>query len=172
MKITPIPPQIDPSAGKKIAYAVGHNSFPGVNGPVVSIAFTVVHSKEGDVGALHVERFQVTEKSIWRLAALAGAVGYSEAFDPTVDEDLEAVFATGPLVIDLQENTYNGRTRLEIKNFSAWRGDKSEKWQGIVTGGEARWDSILTKIKARLTQSGGAGTTMSNVTTNTDDIPF
>ena len=173
MKITPEIPDVEATAGKKIAVAVGHNRFTGSTGTdFLSVAFVVLHSKDEDKGAIHVERFPLIEKAAWRLAQWAGATGYLKDFDVSVDDDVEKIMSVGPLIIDLVEDNYNNRTRLQVKKFTPYRGPSQNEWEQIGAAGENKWASILEGMQSRLTAGSASGNRSTNVTTTADDIPF
>ena len=172
-EIIPEMPRVEPEPGRKIAVAVGKNRYQSQNGTdMLSVAFKFVHSKQQDAGALLVERFALVEKSVWRLARWAGAVGYTSKFNAMSDDDIDELMAKGALVLEGEEETYNNKTRCHVKTFLPYRGSFKKEWSLVVADGEKQWSEIQESLQARLTGSGNYGTTSNIVSTTTDDIPF
>lgn len=173
MRITPELPDVSAQPGRKIAVGVGCYFRESMSGNrVLRIGFVIVHSKENDAGALLIENFVLTQASAWKLAKWAGATKYTQEFDPENSEDVEKILANGPLILNLVEDEYNGKTGVKVKGFEVFGGDMRDQWNNLVMQGENKFQEIVERSQNGLTGNIGSGNSSRNVSTNVDDIPF
>ena len=176
--INPEQTEVKLEAGKKIAIGVGTNRWVSQGGThMLSVAFVILHSEKKDVGALHVERFALTESASWKISRWAGASGHNKSFDVFEDNDVNNVLACGPLMINLVEDNYGDKERLKVGSFERYvhNGDMSSEWESLVSSGESMWSAVLSKMNSRRSDGGnyGSNSHASPINqSNADDIPF
>jgi len=176
--INPEQTEVKLEAGKKIAIGVGTNRWVSQGGTnMLSVAFVILHSEKKDIGALHVERFALTETAAWKVGRWSGASGYLKAFDVYKDDEVNNVLASGPLVINLVEDNYGDKERLKVGSFERYNhnGNMSEEWENLVSQGESVWSAVLAKMNSRRAESGSYGSNSHGspiAQSNADDIPF
>ena len=171
--------------GRKLAHAVGMRRWTASTGtPMVTVGFVVLAdgAKSGDDGKVFMERFAVTQNAAFRIARWAKATGHRSEFEADRDEDWEKIMARGPVVAELKEKTYNGRTSVEVDKFTPFSGQFDPSWDSVVQNGEREFQEIQDRIQNRLNSDGGGSSSSSysspppsrggGAPSAHDDIPF
>jgi hypothetical protein len=180
LMIDPEGGEVKLEAGRKIAIGVGTNRWESQGGTsMLSVAFVILHSEKKDVGALHVERFALTESASWKIGKWAGASGYLQRFDVFNDDEVNNVLASGPVMLTLIEDNYGDKERLKVGSFDRYNhsGEMSDAWETLISQGESMWAAVLNKMQSRSSNSGGSYGNSNHASnpvssTVTDDIPF
>lgn len=164
--------------GRKLSHAVGMSRWTSQGGtPMVSMGFVVLRdAAEGsdDTGKVFIERFALTDRAAWRIGKWAHAAGHRAAFAAESDDDWQRIMARGAIVATLEENEYNGRTRLQVSEWAAFTGQEDPGWEAMVTAGEQEWQRIQQRIADSRSGSGnGSGySAPAPAPGPADDIPF
>ena len=135
------------SIGRKLLAAVGFERYSSRNGnPMISVRFICLQDYEGGVDdrAEVYENFTLTERAYWRIVGFARALGYPDAFDPDVDEDISSLLTHGYVEANIQMDTWQGKERPKIDQFSR-AGSVSEdpEWKTWIEEGEERHRGYL-----------------------------
>lgn len=170
--------------GRKLAHAVGMSRWTSKGGtPMVSMGFVVLRdAAEGsdDTGKVFIERFALTDRAAWRIGKWAHAAGHRAAFAAESDDDWERIMARGAIVAELEEDEYNGRTRVQVKEWAAYSGQDDPGWEAMVTAGEQEWQRIQQRLADARSSGGGSYGSSSGSAYSApasapgpaDDIPF
>lgn len=112
--------------GAKLLVAVGFERYSSSRKgtPMIGIRWLCLHDFNGnDEKRVAFDNVANTANSMWRFAAIAKALGYSDMFDTDDDEDLWAMLSSGYLVGKLQNETYQGKTQAKLKFYDEPDGD-------------------------------------------------
>ena len=119
-----------------------------------------------EVGAYCWDTFTLTQAAAWRLGQAARALGQTEQFEAEDQSVMEDMLRRCPLVVDLEDETYNDKTKLRPKLYTLHTGAIPEAWEDIVQKGE-EWHEGGKKMR-----SGGGYSSAPTSTGTSDEIPF
>ena len=159
----------DVGPGRKVLLPIG-KVYDEVNGKqVVKIRSVCLIDldKNGDEGAVLTDTFWLSDAALWRIANFALAVGYTEAFDPEVSEEMDAVLATGPFQATISitqrgaksyPNAADYRRTSEIE-VDETNGDLllTERQQSWVLAAEQSWEGLVNWMRSNRRSGGGGG---------------
>jgi hypothetical protein len=107
--------------GRKLLACVGFERYTaGTGTPMIGARFVCLKDYEGngDEKAIAYENFTNTEKAMFRLVNFARSAGHHEPFDSDDDDDLKAVLEAGYVEAELITETWNGKDRIKVREFS------------------------------------------------------
>lgn len=78
------------------------------------------NKENGDVGKTISQRYLLRESHNWRWAELAAVLMYSDVFDNEDPKDVQALLLKNGnrIKVDLVDDEYNGKKRLQMRNLS------------------------------------------------------
>jgi hypothetical protein len=171
--------------GSHVLVALGMEYFDINDKPVADVRFVSV---DGDsAGSIHTETFWLNDKSLWRVAKFAVALGWTEPFDPEDQEDFEQVLSYGPVRCQVKVQEVNGYDRSRIEKFSRYSMDRdpttgapvfSSPQDKLIKMAEEQWAGYLRWRSNNPRKTGGGS--VSNSQNNgvrskaeyDEDVPF
>lgn len=84
------------------------------------------------------EDFILEDSSMWRFNKFVQAIGYGEPYDPDDDEDVRKIVAHGFVKAEAYEDTYNGETRIKVRNFEPANVNQDDhpEWDAVIEASE------------------------------------
>jgi len=166
--------------GRKLVHGVGFRRWVSKSGtPMLTIAFVILHDheKNGDEGCIVFRNFSLSERALFFLGRFAAAVGWNKPFDSDDNDAIERIVSAGPVSTKLEEDTYDGKTKVVPEGFLKFSGQYNPKWNSLIQAGEAEY----AEMQRRLAQKYSSGPSGSSASYNGpssppvdayDDIPF
>ena len=126
--------------------------------------------KDGaEVGAYCWDTFTLTQAAAWRLGQAARALGQRDQFDAENEELMDEILRRSPVVVSLEGEEYNGKTKVRPQHYAAHQGEIPETWEDAVEKGE-KWHEDGKRKRASGGSGGGGG--LAPVAPSDDEIPF
>jgi len=139
----------------------------------IDACWVVIDDPDGgqDVGALVFDTFTLTERAVWKLQQVSGALGQQSSWDVEDQKATWEVFAQAPVKATIKiEPKYSGDgTRPSVDRYSRSAFKITKEVDELIANTE-KWYSDWKKKKQQ--QSGGGGRTSRASTFDSDDIPF
>jgi len=163
--------------GRKVLMPVGIDYQKSRAGNMMAIVrFICLKDLEGDsnedCGAYTWDTFVLTERSLWKIAKYAVAVGHNTPFDAENETELQKVLTKSWIVADMKiDKDQEGVERVRAAGYYPYKGSAGEDWDDLITTGEERHKSYR---KWKQSQSGNSPRPASTprVQVSDDEIPF
>lgn len=171
--------------GRKLLAAVGFERYESRNGnPMISVRFVCLRDFEGggNERAECYDQFTLTDRALWRIVEFARALGFSDAFDPEVDEDVTRLLTHGFVEAEIVLDSWQGKERPKVDRWHVARSvDEDPDWSEWIEAGEERHRGYLSWRAENPRSASGSSAPRSTgyssrATTSPsalpDDIPF
>jgi len=121
----------------------------------IDTRWCVVDDPEGgsDVRGLFYDTLTLSDRAAWRVQQLAKALGQTAPWDAMDFEATWGVLTRRPVWVTLVNDTYNGKTRVKVQEFSLYGGEVTDAMEDIINEAE-QW---CREGKKKRAASGGGG---------------
>jgi hypothetical protein len=143
-------------AGKKLVWCADiEYGRSNAGNDKIDTRWCVVDDPEGgaDLRGLFYDTLTLSERAAWRVQQLAKALGQTAPWDAMDPEATWAVLTRRPVWVTLVPDTYNGKTRVKVQEFSLYGGEVTEAMEDIINEAE-QW---CREGKAKRAANGGGG---------------
>jgi hypothetical protein len=91
-----------------------------------------------EIGAYTWDTFTLTDAAAWRMAQAARALHQSDQFDAEDKAVVDEILRRRPMVVELVEETWNGKTRVRPAGvaYQPHQGEIPDAWEDTVQAGE------------------------------------
>lgn len=163
-------PEVRP--GKKLVWAADIEYGKSNSGnDKIDVRWCVVDDPDGgqDVRGLFYDTLTLTARAAWRVQQLAKALGQTAPWDALDAEATWGVLTRRPVWVTLTEETYNGKTRVKVQEFSRFGDEVNDAMEDTINEAE-QW---CREGKAkRAANGGGRPATTQGAAPQDEDIPF
>jgi uncharacterized membrane protein YgcG len=155
------------TAGDRVLHAVGflRGTSSAKGTPFLEVRLVCLEDLDagdgepGEVRKVVHAKFWLTEKALkFGIVAFARAIGYDKKFDPMVDEQIEDLLGTGPVVGTVEEETWtgdNGRkgTKAIVDAWAPHAGAWRDEWDAILDEANEEWPKYIAERERRAAEA-------------------